>query len=131
MKFVLVLMLLPGLAFAEESLTDKLYAELSERGQTTFSDLEIALIASGVDSAESLDTYKGKYQALLDKLSLSDKQQRQKGKKKARTLHKMLFEALVKEDGEANLATLLDNGSYNTLSASYVFAALARRDGVA
>lgn len=118
----------PGMG---KPLKDQLIRELSETGQTNFTDLEIALIASGVAEPDALQAYIEKYKALTERLKLNDKQLKLNPKKKARTIYKLVFSNLKREDPSiSGILSILDNGSYSPLSATWLYVAASQDAGL-
>ena len=130
MKAIWILFFCSGFTFANDLLTD-MNQELTQTGQTRFSDIQIALIASGIDSQTKLDAMTEKYEGIMAKLGLNEKQAKAKPKRKARTLHRKLFSWLKKEnpDGTGVIATI-DDGVYNHLSSTFFYMDLCQRNDV-
>jgi len=130
MRAIVFLLMMTGLAWANP-LKDQLIRELSETGQTNFTDLEIALIASGVAEPDALQAYIEKYKALTERLKLNDKQLKLNPKKKARTIYKLVFSNLKREDPSiSGILSILDNGSYSPLSATWLYVAASQDAGL-
>ena len=103
--FVLIL---TGTLFANP-LQQKMIDQVNETGDTEYSALQIALIASGVEEQENLAKYEKKYSDLLAQIAESAK----KGnsvKKNAKNLHAAMFKKLgAHDESNGSLVALLDD----------------------
>ncbi len=123
MRVFVFIFLITGFSWGNP-LRDQLFKELKETAQTQFSDVEIALIASGVEDAETLQAYVEKYRVLSERLKLSDKQLKGNPRKVARTVHKKIFSNLKRENESVfGLIPMLDSGEYSKLTATWLYVA--------
>lgn len=108
----------------------ELLAQLKKTGETEFSAVELALIASGAETPETLKAYVAKYQEFLDQIGAQAKEGNSV-KKQAKNLHVALFKVLGKHDeSNASLMDLLDDKVYSSVTATFVFTDLANQAGV-
>ncbi len=126
------LLLLCGCVFAD-GLAERLRQSLTSGEEPPFSDLEMALIAGGADDADTLAKTAADYEALIKKLSLSNKQLKQSpARRQALTLKNVVTHLRKLKPGEAQdgLLELLNQGRYNALTAAYLYIDLAKRAGL-
>jgi hypothetical protein len=106
-----------------------LNSQITEGIPITFSDTEIALIASGVNDTAELENYAAKYEALIEGMMPQGRQANQKGKRLANILMKNVFKYTVSADeNSADLRELIDDRIYGPLTATYVLHDLAARN---
>ena len=116
---------------AAGELQDRLIDQLRGSGETTMTEAEVALIAAGVDSEAELKSALGQYQAMIDRLRLSEKQQKGNGKKKVKAIHKRLDDYLkIQDETSYDLMVLIEKGVYSSLTATYFFVTLAQMEDV-
>ena len=127
---IFIFLMFCGAAYANQ-LQEQLFSELLKKGQTDFSDVEIAFIAEGAADPDQLRDLSEAYNALLDRMALDPKIARQKGKKKAKTLYKLLFSILEGSPAEeTGLTDLVKADLFNETVATFVFLDLVRRNGL-
>jgi len=127
---VLLILMLSGFAFGND-LLDKLHAELSEKGETSFSDTQIVLIADGISDETALNEAVEKWENFIYRIKLSEKDAMQNGKKKMRMVNKRAKPFLKK--GVTKGATLMDlvkSGKYTRISATWFYVSLADGGGL-
>lgn len=102
------------------SLLETLHEQLTQ-GSTSFSSLEIALIASGMEDPEGLPEASAQLERFLEKLVPSEKQKEQSAAKQQRIILKNLGKALKKQVLAATLQDGMTLGEYNPITASFYF----------
>ena len=109
-------------------LEDQLYDEMKQNGKSSFSNLEIALIAGGVEDPEDLQSNVSAYGDLLKEMALSEKEIKKSDKKKLKILLKKLWNRLKDYDESSySLTDLWKHGRYSRLTATYLLLDMAHQ----
>ena len=117
----------PGLDSPRQTLAQ----QMAEGAEVTFSDVELALLASGAVTADDLQTYAQKYEAMIAGMMPDERQAKQREKRLANTLMKNIFKyALAADAGRADLRQLIDDRSHGPLTATFVLMDLAQRNNI-
>ncbi|CAM2066043.1 hypothetical protein SCOR_11730 [Sulfidibacter corallicola] len=116
---------------ATESLEYQLFDSLINQNRSPYSPLEMALIAGGAESREALDKAKAAFETAAKDLTLSEKQAKQSGTKKAKAIYKKLKTVFKTENAQAfDIVTTLQTKDYSPAGAAFLFAYLAEKEGV-
>lgn len=91
-----------------------------EAGESSYTLLDMGLIASGIESREQLDQAKADFDRFLRKLALSEKQGKLSKSKQIKVLQKNLGKALKKQNPAATLVDAMKDGQYSSLTASFI-----------
>ena len=109
-------------------LQNQLLADLEKDGTTQFSTLEMALIAEGTADPETLKDLVSRYNAKLEKLTLSPRQMKQKGTRKAQIIQKNLQKIVKDSQVDATgFAQFLESGNYTNVIINYIFVDVGER----
>ena len=131
MRSVLFILMGCLMAQAADTSSQNLARELRETGLTAYSDLEVALIAGGVEGADALAAQVTAYEAMMEKMALTGSKAKMNAKKKPKVIHKKLFTWLRKaEPTSTAIDQLVAKRIYSPLTATYIYVDLSRRSGL-
>jgi len=127
---VLCLMMLTAPLLGNDLLV-RLHTDLNEDGETAFTPIEIALIAEGVDSESELKEHAAAWASFVAELVVPERKRGQSGKRKFKTVKKAIGKKLLNPvNDETGFIALMDEGTYNRLSVSWLYARVGTDSGL-
>lgn len=103
-------------------LDEQLLREFERQTPPSFSDIEMAFIASGAQTIEEVRDYVTRYEALVAELKLPDRLSQRPAKKKLKELDQSLWRYLENPDSDDySLIDLIERRTYSPLTATFLF----------